>query len=62
MDPANPFRTLEVRGDVTLDHDPELATLTRLVAAYRTDLASFAGPLEDRFTVSLHPTRVVALG
>jgi PPOX class probable F420-dependent enzyme len=62
IDPANPYRTLEVRADVTIEPDPELATLQRVLAAYGTDLASFPGPLEDRTTVTLHPTRVVALG
>jgi hypothetical protein len=31
-------------------------------AAYGTDLASFNGPLEGRVTVTVHPSRVVALG
>ena len=62
IDPANPYRTLEVRADVTIGPDPELATLQRVLAAYGTDLASFPGPLEDRTTVTLHPTRVIALG
>ncbi len=62
IDPANPYRTLEVRADVTIEPDPELATLQRVLAAYGTDLASFPGPLEDRTTVTLYPTRVIALG
>lgn len=62
IDPANPYRTLEVRGDVTIEPDPELATLKRVLAAYGTDLASFPGPLEDRTTVTLYPTRVVTNG
>lgn len=62
IDPANPYRTLEVRGDVTVEPDPELTTLKRVLADYGTDLASFPGPLEDRMTVTLHPTRVVTNG
>jgi PPOX class probable F420-dependent enzyme len=62
IDPENPYRTLEVRGDVTIEADPQLTTLKRVLAAYATDLASFPGPLEDRATVTLHPTHVVALG
>ena len=61
-DPANPYRTLEVRGEVTIEPDPELVTLQAVLAAYGTDLASFPGPLEDRVTVTLHPTHVVAQG
>jgi PPOX class probable F420-dependent enzyme len=62
IDPANPYRTLEVRSDVTIEPDPELATLNKVLAAYGTDLASFPGPLEDRTTVTFHPIRVVATG
>jgi len=62
VDPANPFRTLEVRGDVTIAPDPGLETLQKVLAAYGTDLASFQAPLEGRVAVTLQPTRVVALG
>jgi len=62
IDPANPYRTLEVRGDVTIEPDPEFETLKKVLSAYGTDLASFPGPLEGRVTVTLRPTRVVALG
>ena len=62
IDPANPYRTLEVRGDVTIEPDPEFETLKKVLRAYGTDLASFPGPLEGRVTITLRPTRVVALG
>jgi PPOX class probable F420-dependent enzyme len=62
IDPVNPYRTLEVRGDVTIEPDPELATLERVLTAYGTDLASFPAPLEGRTTVTVHPTHVVAQG
>ncbi|MGH3248738.1 MAG: PPOX class F420-dependent oxidoreductase [Trebonia sp.] len=62
VDPANPFRTIEVRGDVTIEPDPGLVTLGKVLAAYGTDLASFKGPLEGRVTITLRPARVVALG
>jgi PPOX class probable F420-dependent enzyme len=62
LDPANPYRTLEIRGDITVEPDPTLATLKKVLAAYGTDLDSFQGPLEGRTTVTLRPTRVVALG
>ena len=62
VDPANPYRTLEIRGDVKIDPDPDLVTLGRILAAYGTDLASFPGPLEDRATVTLYPSHVVSLG
>jgi PPOX class probable F420-dependent enzyme len=62
IDPENPFRTLEVRGDVTIEPDPQLTTLKRVLGAYGTDLESFPGPLEDRTTVTLRPTHVVTYG
>jgi PPOX class probable F420-dependent enzyme len=62
IDPANPYRTLEIRADITIEADPDLATLKKVLAAYGTDLAAFPGPLEDRTTVTLHPTHVVAQG
>ena len=62
IDPANPYRTLEVRADVTIEPDPDFVTLKKVLAAYGTDLESFKGPLEGRTTVTLHPTRVIALG
>lgn len=61
-DPNNPFRTLEIRGDVTITPDPALATLSEVLAAYGGTLDKFAGPTEDRVTVRLQPTRVVTQG
>lgn len=62
VDPTNPYRTLEVRGDVTFTSDPDLATLAVVLAAYGTDLETFTGPIEDRYAVTLHPSRVVTQG
>lgn len=62
IDPSNPFRTLEVRCDVTIAPDPDLEFLKKLLAAYGTDLASFQAPLEGRVAVELRPIHVVAIG
>jgi PPOX class probable F420-dependent enzyme len=62
LDPTNPYRTLEIRADVTIEDDPDLATLQALLAKYGTDLDSFSGPKEDRRRVTLTPRRVVANG
>ena len=62
IDPANPYRTLEVRCDVTIESDPELTTLVKVLSAYGMDLASFDAPLEGRVTVTLRPVHAVALG
>ncbi len=61
-DPKNPNRTLEIRGDVSIEPDPELATITKVLAAYGTTLERFRGPLDDRVTVTITPTRVVTQG
>jgi hypothetical protein len=58
IDPANPYRTLEVRGDVTIEPDPELAALERVPTAYGTYSASFEAPLERWLTVTLRPVHV----
>lgn len=62
VDPANPYRTLEVRGDITLTPDPDLSTLTAVLTAYDTTVETFTGPVEDRYTVILRPSRVVIQG
>ena len=62
IDPADPYRTLEVRADVTITPDPKLATLQKLLTAYGTDLESFPGPLDGRVAITLQPTRVITLG
>jgi len=62
IDPGNPFRTLEVRCDATIEPDPDLEVLQRLLAAYGTYLASFQAPLEGRVAVVLEPVHVVAIG
>jgi PPOX class probable F420-dependent enzyme len=62
LDPANQFRSIEVRGDVELADDPEAATLVTLLGHYGTDLEHFSGPTTDRVRVVLTPTRVVTLG
>lgn len=62
VDPGNPYRTLEIRGDVEIKPDPDLTTLGKVLAAYGTGLASFSGPLEDRNTVTLHPHHVITRG
>jgi PPOX class probable F420-dependent enzyme len=61
-DPQNAMRSLEVRGDVELEADPELTTLGRVLSAYDTSLGSFSGPLDNRVAARLTPSRVVAQG
>ena len=62
LDPANPYRSIEVRADVTIEDDPDLALLERVVTHYGSDLATFPGEKEGRVVVTLTPRRVVANG
>jgi len=63
-DPANPYRTLEVRADVVLEPDDAARTGTRhVIASYGVDPAAMQEQLdEDRVIVTFTPTRVVAQG
>jgi PPOX class probable F420-dependent enzyme len=63
-DPANPYRTLEVRGDVTMAADDDAQTGTRhVISSYGVDPDSMQEQLdEERVIVTLTPTRVVASG
>ena len=59
LDPANPYRTLEIRGDVSFDDDPDLAFMEKLVRYYGMDPATFPAPKEGRVLLTLDPRRVV---
>lgn len=62
IDPADPFRTLEVRGDATVDDDPGLALFERIVRHYGQDPDTFPAPRDNRVVLTLMPTHVVAQG
>lgn len=62
IDPSNPFRTIEVRGDLTSEPDPGLDTLRRVLTHYGQDIDSFPAPKENRVTVTITPHRVVTNG
>jgi PPOX class probable F420-dependent enzyme len=62
LDPANPFRTLEIRCDVSVGPDPDLAMMRRVLAFYGADFDTFPAPKENRVKVELTPVRVIANG
>lgn len=62
LDLANPYRTLEIRGDVTFDDDADKVFLERLVAHYGQDLDTFPAPTDDRVVLTLTPRHVVTYG
>ena len=59
LDPANPYRTLEVRARAELAPDPDYAFATKLGAKYGgVDLAANDRPGETRVVVTLHPVKI----
>jgi len=59
IDPADQHRTLEFRGEVSIqDEDAEYSFLRRLLAHYGQTLESFSAPLDDRVVITLTPRRV----
>jgi hypothetical protein len=61
LDPSG-YRYLEVRGDATLEPDPDYAFADRVGAKYGgADLRANDGPGESRVVVTIEPTRVNAV-
>lgn len=60
LDPTNPFRFLEIRGTVSIEPDPDFAFRAKVGAHYGADLSNFDQPGDQRFVVTLQPTRVNA--
>lgn len=58
IDPADPQRTLEVRGDVTLEEDTDLTFMRKLLDGFGISLETFPAPKDNRYVVTLTPTRV----
>jgi PPOX class probable F420-dependent enzyme len=59
LDPANPFRTLEIRGHAELTPDPDFAFAAQAGAKYNQDFTTHDQPGESRSVVTIRPTRVV---
>ena len=62
LDSANPYRTLEIRGDVTLDDDGDKTFLARILDHYGQDPDTFPAPTDNRVVVTLTPHHVVTYG
>ena len=63
VDPANPYRTLEVRARSVIEPDPDYAFADRLGAKYGgTDLRENDRPGEARVVVTFVPVRVNTFG
>ena len=63
LDPANPYRTLEVRARATITPDLEYTFAKKLGAKYGgVDLSTHDRPGEQRVLVSLQPIKVNTWG
>ena len=62
LDTANPGRYLELRGDVTIEADPDYAFADKVGAKYGgLDLRLFDGDDRRRVVVTINPVRVNAV-
>lgn len=63
IDPANPFRTVEIRANATIEPDPDYRFADRVGAKYGgTDLRTMDGPGETRSVVTFEPVKVNTFG
>jgi PPOX class probable F420-dependent enzyme len=62
-DPANPYRTLEIRGRAEIEPDPEYTLADKVSAKYGgADLREQDRPGETRIAVTVVPERVHTFG
>lgn len=62
VDPANMFRTVEVRATAVITLDEGLVTAERIGAKYNADVRSFDQPGDQRYSVVFEPRKVVVNG
>jgi len=61
LDRQNPYRYLEVRGDVTSEPDDNYVFADRVGAKYEANMREHDGPSDRRVKVEIHPVRVNAV-
>lgn len=62
LDPANPYRTLEIRARAEIQPDPEYAFAGKLGQKYHADLRHNDQPGQSRVVVTLHPVKYNTYG
>ena len=63
LDPANPYRYVELRGDAEIAADPDYEFAKKVGAKYGgADLSEHDGPGDVRMVVTLIPKRVTVWG
>lgn len=61
VDPANPYRYLEIRGAAQVEPDPDYAFADKVGAKYGSDLRQHDAPGETRVVVTVPAERVRAV-
>ncbi len=61
LDPAGPYRYLEVRGDAEITPDDDYEFADKVGAKYHADLRQIDQPGQRRVVVRIKPTRVNAV-
>lgn len=62
VDPATPYRTLEIRGHVTIKDDPDHVFANKVGEKYGANLGDTDKPGESRVVVTITPTKVNTFG
>lgn len=62
MDPATPYRTIELRGRVDIAPDDDYAFAEQAGNKYNADLRQMDQPGEHRVVVTLHPVKINTWG
>ena len=62
LDPTNPYRTLEIRADVSMQDDADSSFIDRVIRHYGQDPDSFPAPRDNRVIVTFAPRKVNANG
>ncbi len=62
IDPANPYKALDLRGDLSVEVDTDVAFLRRQLVKYGTTPEEFGRPIDGRVVLSLTPVRVRTWG
>jgi PPOX class probable F420-dependent enzyme len=62
IDPANPFKYVELRGEAEIAPDDDYAFADKVGAKYGADLRTMDKPGEVRVVVTIKPARVVTWG
>ncbi|HWV24435.1 MAG TPA: PPOX class F420-dependent oxidoreductase [Thermomicrobiales bacterium] len=62
LDPATPYRTLELRGDVSIEPDPDYQLATKVGEKYQADLREMDAPEDMRSIVTFNVKNVHTFG